>query len=195
MKNLTELHNFPASVLEKVNTLYNDWINDKEHLKEWSPWHHCVEIPGKAQDQLRNDIPGPWDYLQLFKTFQTEDGRQNKVHIDRGRHCALQIPLTFDEGNFFSLAQKENVEDSLRYLDIPHSVKEGVEFKNPAPNGYFCHYDEKLFDHINCSVPWIQNTAVYHGGKQFGNKPRHFISVSYEDTTYEKVVEIFKEWM
>ena len=192
MNNITILKNMPQEITDTFKTYYNKNFKDVEPQSQWSDIHYADLVPTKDAEELK----------KLFKNVDIHEieiytilgPRRMGPHIDRGRSCAIQIPIEIDLKNNYTYAIKNNNYDDLIKPEIDHKPgKEGIEYVNNLDH-YFFKWDSSRYDMYNLEYPILQNVSVPHGGHNLNNNTRKFFSLTIKHTSYIEAKEQLKEW-
>ena len=183
------LENFPIEILQGLKQCWidNDWKEVKDIHK--SKFFHYVldkshpiyeHFPGCGAVEFYKQIPGVY----------------NSPHLDRGRWCAINIPIEVDFqnsyfyiGKHFLLKKYQPEERNLGTDAYQHkSTYDG-------PIGFY-HWDDNLMEKYNLEKPVVFSTKVPHGGVNTESKTSRIIaSVGYKQYTYEQLLNMLPpEW-
>ena len=183
------LENFPSEILQGLKQCWknNNWAEVKDIYK--SKFFHYVldnshsiyeNFPGCAAVEFYEQIPGVL----------------NSPHLDRGRWCAINIPIEVDFqnsyfyiGKHFLLKKYQPEERNLETDAYQHNA--GYR----GPNGFY-HWDDRLMEKYNLENPVVFSTKVPHGGVNTKSKTNRIIaSIGYVDYTYEQLLNMLPpEW-
>lgn len=192
MNNITILKNMPQEIIDTFKTYYNENFKNVEPQSQWSDIHYADSIPRDDAEELK----------KLFKTvdihaieiYTVLGPRRMSPHIDRGRSCAIQIPVDVDLENNYTYAVKgDNYKDLIRPGIDHRPGKKDIQYVNDVEH-YFFKWDPDRYDTYNLEYPVLQNTSVPHGGHNLNNSTRKFFSLTIKHTPYIEAKEQLKEW-
>ena len=183
------LENFPTKILEGLQQCWKD--NDWEEVKDIHKskfFHYVLD----SSHPIYNNFPN-CTKIEFYKQIP---GVLNSPHLDRGRYCAINLPIEVDfENSYFFigkhfLLKKYEFEDRNLETDAYHHKS---TLKGPI--GFYL-WDDNLMEKYNLKRPVVFSTKVPHGGVNTDSKTRRVIaSVGYADYTYEQVLNMISpEW-
>lgn len=193
MLNIVPLKNFPANIYQKFKDYYAEHYAGVEPELKWSEVHLADVMP--YEDLL--------EFRKLFKDVIHIDGmevytvkgpKRMASHIDRGRKCAIQLPMDIDVANNYTYAVNTNDYSHLIRTDLKHIRKDVNKVINDVDH-YFFNWDPQYYDTYNLEYPILQNVSVPHGGHNITNTTRRFFSLTIKDISYEDAKEIIKQWI
>lgn len=181
-----KLTNFPQHI---CNAIIEYWTQlDKTSAIEVSQgemWKYKVD--------KHNKIYKYFEGANLIEYYEMSAGFVNTPHLDRGRWCALNIPVEnnppytdFFIGKHFHLA---------KYQKRPRRDPYHDETAEYGPTGMF-KYDDKLFTHDDFLSPIVFSTKIPHGGtNKYNTKRRVLATITFGNSRYEQLLnELPPEW-
>lgn len=187
MQNIHVLTKFPIGLLSICKDFYKNY--DKSLITAMiSPTHYAIGLPDDFLKQVNAFLPIPLNRIDLYKIFPCSDIMI--PHIDRGRKTALQIPIDIDIDNSYTFAAKYEDLKMLTPKNHQYDTPDDIVVNVPG----FYEWDNALYDKYNLSEPIIQNVSMPHGGANFANTDRIFMSGNYLHYEYKYVVEAFKDF-
>ena len=181
-----ELKHFPNHIIDDFATCWN-------YLDKSS----AIEVSNKEMWKYKIDKSHPiyayFNDANLIEYYEMAPGFLNSPHLDRGRWCALNIPIQhnpphtdFFIGKHFHLAEYRSRPRRDPYFD------ETGEF---GPTGMF-KYDQGLFQHYDFKNPVVFSTKIPHGGTNKHNADyRVLATITFGQKKYEQLLnELPPEW-
>lgn len=183
------LHNFPDHLKTKI---LNVWEEQKwKEVKEVVPsrfWHYVLD----KDNNLYNDFP----MVDCIEYYEVAPGFANSPHLDRGRWCAINVPVEVDYKNSFFHCGKYLW---LGHYDLDPKKNDANSYLHTAnedgPKGFFL-WNEELMDKYNLEKPVLFSTKVPHGGDNKLSKTNRVIaSLGVSNKTYDQILNILPpEW-
>lgn len=115
----------------------------------------------------------------------------SQPHTDRGRSCAVNIPIQVDLENSDAYFGKYTSLDDYQHTAIsePYQFETinsyNIEFKG--------RYDSKLYDSVNFDKSVVFNPIMPHGGYNQSDKIRVLLSLSWFNTSFEEFTSKAKD--
>lgn len=178
------LKNFPTSIIHNVTSVYETKVKGKE-------------------SSLENDIPNVQDNLKIvlhdmgyissdfhskisFLISKPNMGMA-KVHIDKSRKFALNIPLKINHEKSSYIAGKYvNIEDYTSPKKFVIDGKVGYTFDNYTPEQY---------EEIKILNPILINVSLPHSWTNYDDDYRVIASLTFKTEDMKKALEISERWV
>jgi hypothetical protein len=192
MLNITVLKKFPVELWNEFKEYYNNNYKNKTPELQWSEVHLADVIPTDDLNYFRKKFEDivPIDGIEVYTVLGP---KRMAPHIDRGRTCALQIPVDVDPANNYTYAINTDDYEHLVKVGQDHSRKDVKNIVNNVDH-FFFNWDPLFYDTYNLEYPVLQNVSVPHGGHNLNNSVRRFISLTIKTTPYTEAKEMLKLW-
>lgn len=182
-----KIKNFPKDIKQELCEAWSE--NKWQEIKEVVPnrmWHYCLNYDHKLSTYFEAEC-----YIEYYVV---SSGCSNRPHLDRGRLCAINVPIEVDYENSFFFCGKY-MRLGLYKEDVLQTTSYGHKTKYKGRNGFYV-YQDKMFETYNLEDPVIFSTKVPHGGNNIAGKtPRVIASVGFPNDTYEQVLNnLPNEW-
>lgn len=193
MLNITVLKNFPTELWDEFKEYYNTNYKNKKPKMQWSEVHLADVIPADDLHYFRKKFEHiiPINDIEIYTVLGP---KRMSPHIDRGRTCALQIPVEIDPANNYTYAINTDSYEHLVRKEQKHLPGKSINKCVNDVEYYFYHWDSNFYDTYNLEYPILQNVAVPHGGHNLNNTTRRFFSLTIKTTPYLTAKELVKEW-
>jgi len=177
------LENFPDKLQKRLIDIWKE--------KEWK------RVIDASPSMKHYHLPTKHEIFQEFPDACTVEYYENtphsnaSPHLDRGRWCAINVPIVVDTdkscfltGKYFQLTKYRRKEDRINYA---------FTTEERGPKGFF-HEDEELYDYYNLEKPVIFCTKVPHGYHNNADTNRVLCSITF-DKKWEEVLHLIpQEW-
>lgn len=196
MLNITVLENFPKDLWQDFKELYNKKYKGVQPKEQWSHVHLADTLDKNDTEYFTSRINALGLDTNDIVLYTVSGPRRMAPHIDRGRSCAIQIPVDIDVENNYTFAINTDDYEHLVKKDFDHlqTAKDITDIVNVKEN-YFYYWDPLYYDTYNLEYPILQNVSVPHGGHNITNTTRRFFSLTIKDISYEDAKEIIKQWI
>jgi len=181
-----ELTKFPNYIVEDFKSLWTTFLQEEGiEVSKNEMWKYKV-----PKDK---SIYSHFPQANLIEYYKMAPGFFNSPHLDRGRWCAVNIPIEnnppytdFFVGKYFHLA---------KYTEKPRRDPYYDKTTDLGPTGMFI-YEEEKFEHNRFTNPLVFSTKVPHGGTNMRNTDyRVLATVTFGVKTYEQLInELPPEW-
>ena len=185
------MNNFPQEILDELRAVFEN--KEYDVTKEVVPgrfWHYCLN--DKSHPVYRHFS----DDFDMIEFYSVSPGFKNSPHLDRGRWCALNIPLDVDLENSFFYAGKYF---HTHHYEWDTKKNESNSFLHEAsehgPKGFYL-WDEDKMEKYNLEKPVLFSSKVPHGGNNVEGKfLRTIVSIGATNRKYEEVLHrLPPEW-
>lgn len=183
------MHNFPQDLQDEIINVWKDQI--WKEVKEVVPgkfWHYVLD--------KNHPLKQKFEFMDAVEYYEVAPNFANSPHLDRGRWCALNIPVEVDfENSFFHCG---------KYLWLGHYTLDPEKNKfnsylhqagEQGPKGFFL-WDDNLMEKYDLKRPVLFNSKVPHGGNnKYASTNRVICSVGCTRYTYDQVLNMLPlEW-
>jgi len=183
------LNNFPQDIMQEIMRVWKDqnWKEVKE-VVPYRFWHYVLE---KDHPLKRH-----FEFMDAIEYYEVAPGFKNSPHLDRGRWCAINIPVEVDTENSFFHCGKYLW---LGHYELDPSKNDGNSYLHAAgekgPKGFFL-WDDDLIEKYNLEKPVLFNSKVPHGGDNIhATTNRVIASIGCTRYTYDQIINIIPpEW-
>lgn len=181
-----ELNNFPQYLIDNIKSLWTE-VSQKPGIEVSKNEMWKYKVP--KENLIYTHFPS----ANLIEYYEMSVGFVNTPHLDRGRWCALNIPVEnnppytdFFIGKHFHLA---------KYQKRPRRDPYHDETTEYGPTGMF-KYDKHLFVHYTFEKPVVFSTKIPHGGTNKHNINRRVLAtITFGNKHYEQLLnELPSEW-
>lgn len=187
------------------------WTHVSDNIHEDNPVIKHMHIPNNyfTLVNLGRESPKWADFRNLFSEITNEPcliefyvgepyHYKSQPHTDRGRSCAVNIPIQVDLeksdayfGKYTSLDHYQHTAISTPYtFKLTNSKGQSMKSSNIHFRG---EYDAKLYDSVNFDKSVVFNPAIPHGGYNKSDKIRVLLSLSWFNTSFEEFTSKAKD--
>lgn len=182
------LENFPKKLIEDLTQCWkdNDWEEVKDIYKSRF-FHYLLDNSHPLYDSFPDCVK--------IEFYEQIPGVLNSPHLDRGRWCAINVPIEVDFENSYFYVGKHFFLEKYQKDDKDSAAIYRHKASTDGPTGFY-YWSDTLMEKYNLEKPVIFSTKVPHGGVNTDSSTRRIIaSISYVKYTYEQLLNrLPPEW-
>jgi len=178
------LENFPE---ELHNRLVDIWKKDKwKEITNANPDMKHYHL--SRDDEIFNEFP----FVSAIQYYETTPHSNASPHLDRGRWCAINVPIIVDTEKSCFLSGKYFQLTKYRSKEVANYA---FTTNEDGPKGKF-YEDEELFNYYNLKKPIIFSTKVPHGYRNAADTKRVLCSITFRPSKkWEEMIHIIpQQW-
>lgn len=179
------LENFPEKLHNKLKEIWNqgNWVNTLDADPGVMTHYHL-----SVKHEIFDELP----YAKSVEYYANTPRSTAAPHLDRGRWCAINVPIDVDTKNSCFMTGKYfhlNKYKRKTHLDNSYAFKTVED----GPSGFY-YEDKDLFDYYNLEKPVIFCTKVPHGFHNDCDTERVLCSITF-DKKWEEVLHLIpQDW-
>lgn len=177
------LENFPDKLQKRLMEIWNEgeWKRTIDANPDMKHYHLSI----------KHEIFQEFPFARSVEYYENTPRSNASPHLDRGRWCAINVPIIVDTekscfltGKYFQLTKYRRKEDRVNYA---------FTTDEDGPKGFF-YEDEELYDYYNLQKPVIFCTKVPHGYRNNADTKRVLCSITFDKKWEEMLHLIPQDW-